>query len=217
MRIARVPRGRGWTFVVDNDGDRAIDEVVVESVDYEWGDAGSGTSIGKAFGPIAPGARVAVHDEDDTEVRTSLTVRVREGAVEARWIAEAGRLYAPRSDEPIDVPIESAPAPPGTIELDLRGVRRWKADGTAESARWDRLVAIEIVTTSGGPVADDVLWVLHEDTGGCVVPSTAEPAEALVARVTALPGFDHQAMIAAMACAEDARFLVWRRKPQASS
>ncbi|HTJ42509.1 MAG TPA: hypothetical protein VL463_10470 [Kofleriaceae bacterium] len=167
MLIERI----GSKLVVVNDGERLIDEIVVEDLD-------------QVLGPIAPGDRAEIPSD-----ASSITIRVREGALEARWIAD-------------ETTLESAPAPQGTIELDARGVRRWRADGTAESARWDRLVAIEIVKTF-----DDVQWVLHEDVGGCVVPSSDE----LVARMTALPGFDQLAMIDAIASTRDARGVVWRR------
>jgi hypothetical protein len=84
---------RCWAFHVINDGSEPIVRVIVESVDYEWGDSGSATRVDATFGPIEPSASVEVWRETDTEVRTSLTLRVRDATGERRVVAEVGRLY----------------------------------------------------------------------------------------------------------------------------
>jgi outer membrane protein assembly factor BamB len=88
-----------------NDGDEVIERVVVESVDYEWGDRGNAKrQLGTAFGPIAPGTSVEVLRETDTEVRTSVTLLVRDATGEHRIVAELGKLYR-RAGVLADVPI----------------------------------------------------------------------------------------------------------------
>lgn len=72
--------------------DKPVREVLVESVDYEWGDQGNERKLGHRFGPLAPGVEVEIYRETDTEVRTSLTLSV-DGL---RWYAELGKLYRDR-------------------------------------------------------------------------------------------------------------------------
>jgi len=56
--------------------------------------------------------------------------------------------------------------------VDDAGARRIREDGAVvESVTWDELVGVRIVTTSDGPFAEDVLFVLDGDGRGCVVRS----------------------------------------------
>ena len=48
------------------------------------------------------------------------------------------------------------------IRVDDRGVRRELPNGKVERVAWDDLVEVSIMTTSDGPVADDVFFVLEE-------------------------------------------------------
>jgi hypothetical protein len=81
--------GRCWSVSVVNDGPSPIGVVEVVSVDYEWGDAGNEERVGTRVGPIAPGETREIYRETDTELRTSLTLRV-DGKP---WYAELGKLY----------------------------------------------------------------------------------------------------------------------------
>ena len=90
------PQGdRCWSIRLVNDGKEPIREVVVVSVDYEWGDMGNEEKIGTTHGPIPPGATVEIYRETDTEVRTSLRLQV-DGK---RCYFELGKLYAPKGPE----------------------------------------------------------------------------------------------------------------------
>lgn len=212
-----------WRFHFVNDSDEPIESVVVESVDYEWGDSGNGRRVGTRFGPIPARTSLEIFKETDTEVRTSLTLRVRGPGGEQSVVAEFGRLYR-LSGVLAPIPILDRPGkratleirrpPPGTVEIDGVGARRWLGDGRCESIRWDELVKVELLTTDAGPAADDVFWVLHGADGkGCVLPSDAGGPGALLERLQRLPGFDHAAVIQAMSSAADARFPVWERPP----
>lgn len=102
--------------------------------------------------------------------------------------------------------------PETRYELDAEAVRRFLIDGTVEEVRFAELVAAEVRTTSEGPFAEDVFFVLHGPEGtGCVVPQSAPICDALLARLQALPGFDNQAVIDAMTCTEDQVFRLWTR------
>ena len=89
-------------------------------------------------------------------------------------------------------------------------------DGRTEEIRWDDLREVGIITTDAGPYVDDVFWVLLGDEGGCVVPSEAEGSAELLKRLQELPGFDDGAVIRAMVCTDNERFVVWQRASRAA-
>ena len=86
-----------------------------------------------------------------------------------------------------------------------------RPDGKVERVGWGDLEKVEVVTTSDGPFAPDVFWVLHGTVGGCAVPQGATGDGDLLARLQALPGFDNNAVIEAMSSTSDRRFLCWLR------
>jgi hypothetical protein len=113
-----------------------------------------------------------------------------------------------------DVRERSRPEPGmDRVRFDGEEVTRWMADGRSEHVRWDELEEVGIITTDEGPFAEDVYWILvaRGGNGGCAVPSGAEGADALLARLQELPGFDNEVVIRAMASTENARFVCWRR------
>jgi hypothetical protein len=100
-----------------------------------------------------------------------------------------------------------------TIQVDDIGVRRELADGHVESVTWDDLIEVSIVTTSDGPFAEDVFFVLEGGNGtGCAVPQSAAESSVLLERLQRLPGFDNQAVIRAMTSTDDNKFVCWRRQ-----
>lgn len=86
-----------------------------------------------------------------------------------------------------------------------------RPDGKVERVSWADLQKVEVVTTSDGPFAPDVFWVLHGTDGGCAVPQGATGDSQLLERLQALPGFDHGTFIEAMSSTSDKRFLCWQR------
>ena len=105
--------------------------------------------------------------------------------------------------------VPSAPA----IAIDDVGVRRELGGGKVEAVAWTDLVEVEIVTTDEGPFVDDVFFLLvGADGTGCCVPQGAPGSEPLLDRLQALPEFDNGKLIEAMGCAENARFVCWRKK-----
>jgi|SRR6185436_16010459 hypothetical protein len=106
-------------------------------------------------------------------------------------------------------PGPSAPA----LAIDDVGVRRVLGDGKIEAVAWKDLVEVEIVTTDEGPFVDDVFFLLVGAEGtGCCVPQGAPGSEGLLDRLQGLPEFDNEKVIQAMGCAENARFVCWRKK-----
>ena len=87
-----------------------------------------------------------------------------------------------------------------------------RPDGAVERVGWADLETVEIVTTSDGPFAPDVFWVLYGRDGGCAVPQGATGDGMLLERLQALPGFDNDAVIEAMSSTSNRRFLCWQRR-----
>jgi len=86
-----------------------------------------------------------------------------------------------------------------------------RPDGKVERVAWADLQKVEVVTTSAGPFAPDVFWVLHGTEGGCAVPQGATDNERLLERLQTLPGFDNGTFIEAMSSTDDRRFTCWQR------
>ncbi len=98
------------------------------------------------------------------------------------------------------------------VVVDDWGVRRRSADDAVEEVAWNNLVEVDIVTTDQGPYLEDVFFVLHGSDGkGCVVPQELAVPAKLLERLQALPDFDNGKVIEAMACAENARFVCWKK------
>lgn len=110
-------------------------------------------------------------------------------------------------------PAGAGPAGPGAaaVAFDDERVTRTLPDGRTESVRWDDLTAVVVETTDQGPFVDDVVWILAGTDSGCLVPSETPGMGALLERLARLPGFDNEAVIAAMGSTENAVFPCWRR------
>ena len=85
-----------------------------------------------------------------------------------------------------------------------------RPEGTVERVLWDELQKVEVLTTSDGPFAPDLFWVLHGINSGCVVPQGATGDVELLKRLQGLPGFDNQAFIEGMSCTSDRTILCWQ-------
>jgi hypothetical protein len=81
-------------------------------------------------------------------------------------------------------------------------------DGTG--MRWDALAEVALMTTSRGPVEEDVFFVLRYDDGPDSVVPLGEGSE-LLPRLQGLPGFDNEAFIRAMGVSEEGVSVLWRR------
>jgi hypothetical protein len=99
-----------------------------------------------------------------------------------------------------------------TIHVDDVGVQRDLGGGKVEAVTWACLTAVSVWTTSDGPFAEDVFFVLESGDGsGCIIPQSAPESTLLLERLQQLPGFDNAAFILAMQSTEDKRFTCWRR------
>ena len=98
------------------------------------------------------------------------------------------------------------------VTISEKGVSCQRPHGEKESVDWVDVNAVLIKTTDEGPFLPDVFWVLVGDKGGCVIPQGATGEKALMERLRTLVGFDNEAVIKAMQCAENQGFLCWKRK-----
>jgi hypothetical protein len=95
------------------------------------------------------------------------------------------------------------------VLFDDRGYScRWP-DGSVDPIAWGDLLAVEIRTTNEGPLLEDVFLVLRSAGGDCVIPQAEEVTDDILVRLQKLPGFDNEAVIAAMHCTDNARFVCW--------
>lgn len=90
----------------------------------------------------------------------------------------------------------------------------YSPDGQTERITWDDLQAVIVETTDAGPFAPDVFWILigNSPASGCLIPQGATGDVALLERLQKLPGFDNGAFTEAMACAENEKFICWKRQ-----
>lgn len=110
------------------------------------------------------------------------------------------------------VRVRRTAVPEVSVVLDDAGVTVAPPGATARHVAWGQLVEVSIVTTSDGPLADDVFFLLRgADRSGCVVPGPLSTE--LLVRLGRLPGFDHRKVIEAMGSTTDAGFVCWRGAP----
>jgi len=84
-------------------------------------------------------------------------------------------------------------------------------DGERKVITRSDLAAVVIETNDTGPWGADLWWfVAGKEPNALAFPQGATGEEAAVDWLSALPGFDHEAMIQAMSSTENARFPCWR-------
>lgn len=98
-----------------------------------------------------------------------------------------------------------------SVEINAEGITYRQPDGTARIVRRDTLRAVLIETTDQGPFVEDVWWILIDAEGHCIIPQE-EGGEPLLETLQELPGFDNEAVIAAMSSVENKIFVCWQRQ-----
>jgi hypothetical protein len=76
--------------------------------------------------------------------------------------------------------------------------------------RWDAVTEISVRTTARGPSEQDVFFVFTYDDDDPLAIGLGD-SEELLSRLQAMPGFDNEAFIRAMATSEDGSSVLWRR------
>jgi hypothetical protein len=84
------------------------------------------------------------------------------------------------------------------------------SDGTVERVRWQDLTRVTIVTTDQGPWFEDVFFVFEADSAGIVISHEwVERVKIFDWLKKKLSGVDFGQVIQAMACTDNATFLLW--------
>ncbi len=102
------------------------------------------------------------------------------------------------------------------VTADDAGIVCTYPDGGVMGVAWPAITSVEIRTTPYGPFLPDVFWEIYvaEDMRSVVYPNGATGEQAVLDAMAArLPGFDHRAVGAAMACTTGRIFTVWRKTP----
>ncbi|KFN49166.1 hypothetical protein P873_11975 [Arenimonas composti TR7-09 = DSM 18010] len=120
-----------------------------------------------------------------------------------RWLAEAvGRK-----------PAVSNPEAAWQLRHDAAGVTVQDAEGSVRTLVWDEVEVVAIETNDSGPWGADVWFVLTGERGDVAWPMGADgEAGMLEVLRSRFPGFDDEAVIAAMRSTENARFICWTRR-----
>lgn len=87
-------------------------------------------------------------------------------------------------------------------------------DGQTVVIPWDDVTAVRLRTSDEGPLVEDVFWLIDRRDGmpTISIPNGATGVADLVTMVgSVLEGFDHDAIVAAMASTENADFTAWLR------
>lgn len=125
----------------------------------------------------------------------------------------------PRAVEPEIIPLPSVRPPAqcfwcDTVRVDELGLTASVARGPELRIEFQDIERIAIRTTDEGPFVEDVYWLISTGEQQCLIPNGAEGESDLFDRLLKFPGFDNQAMIAAMTCADNAEFECWQRGEQ---
>ncbi len=102
---------------------------------------------------------------------------------------------------------------PGLVDVDERRIAYFGPAGGG-GVSIDALTRVEIRTADTGPFEEDVHWAFHvegQPGPALMIPNGAVGAERLLTALSALPGFDNDAVIRAMGSTADAVFLIWRK------
>ncbi|HSU17194.1 hypothetical protein [Longimicrobium sp.] len=104
------------------------------------------------------------------------------------------------------------PKPPRmSVRTDEAGIHAAFPNGKSWTVEWAELERVAIRTTDEGPFADDVIWMLQTPQGVYGIPQGVDGEPELLERLQSLPGFDNEAVIAAMGSVENQTFLCWER------
>jgi hypothetical protein len=102
-----------------------------------------------------------------------------------------------------------------TLRIDDHGIVR-TFPGGKEAVSWQELEAVRIFTTSDGPYAEDVFFVLFgSGDKGCLVPHGLAVREKLLEHLrTHLGELDYAKVAEAMGSTSEAWFTIWTRHPE---
>jgi hypothetical protein len=98
------------------------------------------------------------------------------------------------------------------VEVNDAGVRLFGGPRVV-TIDWADLAAVSIRTTDAGPFEDDLHWELqHRDGSVLIVGSDTEGIGTLMEHFQRVPGFDHEAVVAASSSTRNALYRCWERR-----
>lgn len=98
-----------------------------------------------------------------------------------------------------------------TAVIDRNEILYRRINGQSATLRLDAIDRVLIRTTDQGPFEDDVFYVLQAAEEVLVPSQGAGGCAALLEELQNLPGFDNEAVIAAMSSTDNREFLCWER------
>ncbi len=98
-----------------------------------------------------------------------------------------------------------------TVMVDAWGVACQDPEGEIGAVAWDDLQVVIVETNNLGPWMIDVIWHLQGERGACWIPQGATGESEMIERLTALPGFDGDALGEAMRSVRNETFLCWSK------
>jgi hypothetical protein len=78
-----------------------------------------------------------------------------------------------------------------------------------EDIYWKDIQEISLINTDAGPVSPDIWLALIGENSGCLIPQGAKGYDEVYDIVSKYEGFNFENVIRSMACADNARFLLW--------
>ncbi|MCI4661072.1 MAG: hypothetical protein MRY63_04525 [Neomegalonema sp.] len=121
------------------------------------------------------------------------------------WLGRAGYLEARLAAHDLA---------PGVVMIDERQIAYLTPNDPREGGivSLESLTAVDIHTNALGPFAEDLFWILEDESGKILrIPQGAAGSDALLPSLEALPGLNHAAILDAMGSTKDAVFTIWRR------
>jgi hypothetical protein len=98
------------------------------------------------------------------------------------------------------------------VRWDESGMAVTFPEGGVRAIGWPEVERIVIITNDTGPHGSDVWWLIEGADKRCAYPQGASGDEAALAEMQRrFPGFDNKAVIEAMGCTTDGRFVCWER------
>jgi hypothetical protein len=99
------------------------------------------------------------------------------------------------------------------VRFDENGISSSFPNGQKQEILWGHIDCVAIETNDSGPWGADVWWLLEGKGNRCAYPqgATGDP-EALAEYSKRFPRFNDEAVIKAMGCTSNARFVCWQRK-----
>ncbi|HEX4973923.1 MAG TPA: hypothetical protein VJ323_14385 [Bryobacteraceae bacterium] len=99
------------------------------------------------------------------------------------------------------------------VKFDDAGIAAAYPGGEVQSISWSEVQCVAIETNDSGPWGADLWWLLEGGPNRCAYPGGARgEQEALAEYPKRFSGFRDAAVIEAMGCTSNARFVCWQRE-----